>query len=196
MKLSRLLHLNQRHVQGTYLAVLLTILALGAGWWLKSSVNNQFQNFTDKGVNASIPAKWLVRSGLASDELVFSANPPLDINYRFEVELLPVTPGGKITDLVINRNYTSGQNLHYYRVNDQNTTQVQGKSAYQVSYSYIKTDTPTNIPIVIKGTNFYIPFGDKILLVTLENSEASYEESLPQFNAFLAKITYTGGGLP
>jgi hypothetical protein len=194
MNIIKFFHLNRRHVASTYLVFLMSIVALTAGWILKSVVDNQYQPFTDKGVIAAIPSKWSVKSGLASEELVFSTNPPLDLNFHFDVLLLPVIPGGKITDLVISRNYSAGQSMHFYRVIDQKTTQSQGRSAYQVNYAYIKTDTPTTIPIVMKGTNFYISYPEKILMVTFENTEDLYEESLPKFFTFLEKITYKAGG--
>jgi hypothetical protein len=97
----------------THLAILLTIIALAAGWILKTAVTNHTQAYLRAGVSASIPYQWEVINGLEGESLIFTANPPLDRNQHYEVSLLPVIPGGKVTDLVNTHNLSQGQALPF-----------------------------------------------------------------------------------
>jgi hypothetical protein len=179
----------------TVLTILLAVLALGAGWMLKSAVSSQTQRFERGGAAAEFPANWLVNNGIAGEELIFTANPPLDFNFNYQVRLLPVGPAGKITDLVVARNLSLGQSLTYFKVRGQQAVQINGQAGYQVDYSYIKTSAAAEGPLVISGRDVYIEGTEKALLVTLENEASHFAESLPGFNRFIQTVKFQKGGV-
>jgi len=178
----------------TLLCILLAALALAAGWILKSAVTSRTFHFERSGVTAEIPSKWLVNNGFAGEELVFTANPPLDYNLSYQVRLLPVVPGGKTTDLVVTRNLSQGQTLAYYKVSGQQAVQISGSDGYQVNYYYIKVNAEADLPVVISGRDIYIEGPEKVLLVTIENTASHFDESLPGFNVFLETVKFEKGG--
>jgi hypothetical protein len=179
---------NQR--LSTILTIILAALALGAGWLLKSLVVNQTQHYERVGVSAEIPAKWLVNNGLDGEELIFTANPPLDFNLNYQVRLLPVAAGGKITDLVVARNLSQGQLLPYYNVITQQAVRLGDRSAYQVTYTYIKQGAQGETPVIIAGRDIYFDGSPIILVATLENTDAHIDEALPGFNHFLESVRF------
>jgi hypothetical protein len=178
----------------TVLAVLRAALALAGGWALKRAETHQTQTYTWAGVSAEIPARWLVSNAIASEELIFSAHPPLDFNYTYQVRLLPAVPGGKPADLAVSRNLAQGQALAFYRVTGQQALQLDGRSAYQVTNAYVKPSSAGEAPVVISGRDVYLQGPEKILLVTLENLSTHFTDALPDFEAFVHSVSYQKGG--
>jgi hypothetical protein len=180
----------------THLAILLTVIALAAGWLLKTVVTSRTEAYHRAGILASIPYKWAVKNGLEGESLVFAANPPLDMDQRYEVRLLPVVPGGKVTDAVNTRNLSQGQTLPFYKVSGQQAVRFNSQNGYQVNYAYVKTDVPGQNPVVIQGTDFYFETSTKVILATFEDSAQHFNDTLPGFYNFLATVSYQNGGQP
>ena len=183
-------------INSTFFVILLMVIVLAAGWLLKISVMSRTEIYTRAGVSAAIPDKWLVKNGLEGESLIFIANPPLDMNKHYEVRLLPVIPGGKVTDLVNSRNLAQGQALPYFKVSGQQAVRFNSRDGYEVNYTYIKTDAPGQTPVVIQGADLYFETPTRVILTTFEDSPSNFDDSLPNFFNFLATVSYQNGGQP
>jgi hypothetical protein len=194
MKGSRIFINLLGHSLSTTLAILLALAAMLAGWILKSAVTGQTQAVTRSGISANLPAKWLVNTGFSGEALIFSSSPALDQNLSYQVRLLPLTAGGKITDLVVARNLSQGQSLPFYKVTGQQAVRLDGKNGYQVNYSYVRATARGEAPAVISGRDVYLEDPDRVLLCTLEDLASHFDESLSGFNIFLRSVSYQKGG--
>lgn len=172
------------------LVILLTALALFLGWTLKETILNRVQPFFQSGISANIPASWQVNEGIEGDDLIFSASASLALNHRYLVYLLPAVPDGKVTDVVVTRNLSQGQNLLYYKVEAQQAIQFRGRNGYQVDYSYIKTGAANEDPAIIKGMDIYFEETGKVLIVEMENEIGQFDAGLPGFFNFTESVTY------
>ncbi len=190
MKRTLRLSKYNRGVISVLLIILLTVVALTFGWNLRESVLNHLQPYSRLGVSAGVPVNWQVNEGIAGDELVFSVSAPLALNHRYLVHLLPSVPGGKVTDVVVTRNLSQGQNLPFYKVESQQAVQFRGRNGYQVEYTYIKNGATGEDPAIIKGMDMYFEESGKILLVALEDEINQFDASLPGFYNFAASVTY------
>jgi len=189
-------HRTGQRINSTLLVIALVIVALLAGWILKTSVTARTEAYQRAGVSAAVPYQWAVKNGLEGESLVFVANPPLDMNRQYQVRLLPVVPGGKVSDLANSRNLELGQALPYYKVSGQQAVRFGGRDGYEVDYSYIKTDTPGKNPEVIRGSDFYFQTPGRVILTTFEDSAQHYSDTLPEFYYFLSTVSYSSGGQP
>ncbi len=168
----------------------MSVLALVFGWVVKEITLNRSQSFDRAGITANLPAKWQVNDGFSGDELIFTANAPLALNHRYLVHLLPAVPGGKVTDVVVTRNLSQGQNLAFYKVTSQEAIYFQGRNGYQVDYSYVKTGAAGEDPALIKGIDAYFEGSGKILVVSMEDEIDQFAAGLPGFFDFLGSIVY------
>jgi hypothetical protein len=194
MKGSRIFTILFGNSLSTSLAILLALAAMLAGWILKSAVTGQTQAVKRSGISAELPVKWLVNGGFTGEALIFSSSPPLDINLSYQVHLLPLAPGGKITDLVVARNSSQAQSLPFYKVTGQQAVQLDGRNGYQVDYSYVRATARGETPEVISGRDVYLEGPEKVLLCTLEDLASHFNESLSSFNHFLRSVSYQKGG--
>lgn len=177
-----------------YLTIILTIAALVLGWFLMNQATNRTVQITHSGISASIPSGWMVVYGIQNEEMLFWTSDQLDLDHRFVVSRLPAVPNGAITDVVVGRNLDRGQSLSTYQVVSQSPTWIHNQEAYQVHFAYIKPGNPGSIPKVIQGMDYYLLFGDQVLVVTLESNSSSYDQSLPEFLRFLDSVHLASGG--
>lgn len=174
----------------TLLVIILTLLALLAGWLLMISVTQRTVQVKQSGVTAAIPAGWMIKYGLEGEEMIFWAADRLDLRHRYMVALMPAVPRGTLTDVVVNRNLNRSQELIGYQV----VRQTPVNKGYRVDFAYIQAGEAGNLPKVIQGVDYFIPTGEKVLVITGEDEEHTFSQSLDAFERFLETVRYSSGG--
>lgn len=172
------------------LVIALTLMALLAGWLLMISITQQTVQVKQSGVTAAVPSGWMIKYGLEGEEMIFWTADRLDLNHRYMVSLLPAVPKGTLTDVVVNRNLNRSQELTGYQV----VRQTPVSNGYRVDFAYIQSGGAGNLPKVIQGVDYFIPTADKVLVITGEDEERTFSQSIETFDRFLETVRYSPGG--
>jgi hypothetical protein len=173
--------------------VLLTIVALVAGWFVKSSVENRSLAFTSGGITAQVPTGWLtVRpSGNEVLHIIDRTTSGFGTTYVIEVEAVPAdVQAGQIVSLVT---LARGNTLALYRVLDQNEVLVQGRKAIEVDYVYVESAanlTHASIPAVVRGQDFIFINNGQAVIVGYRADQSAYDTELGRFYRFLVSVKY------
>jgi hypothetical protein len=178
----------------TILVIGLVALGLIGGWILMNSVTQKTTTFSQSGVTAEVPAGWFVNSGLQGEQLLFWTADQLDPNRRYIVSVLPAVPGGSLTDVVVSRNLDRSQSVSGYVVIDQSQVKIQNEDGYQVGFAYILPGGRGAMPRVIKGMDYFLPRGDKVLVITHEDEADTFDSSPGTFQRFLESVLFPVGG--
>lgn len=173
---------------------LLTVAALILGWVLMSGVTGRTVQVSQSGVSASVPAGWKVTYGLQGEEVLFWTADQLDPTHRYTATMMPAVPGGNIKDVAFVRILDRGQNINNYQVISQEIGKINGLDGYKVYYAYIQSGSTGMLPKVIQGVDFYLPQGEKVLIITLEDESSAFNRSLNAFQNFVETVRYTAGG--
>lgn len=185
---------RSRATLSAVLVIGVTLVALCLGWLVMNSVITRTVPINQSNVSANAPAGWMINYGLQGEEMVFTTADQLDQNHRYIVALMPGIPGGSVTDVFTNRTLNQGQNFSDYQVIDQSPAQVNGVEGFRVEYAYIKTGAYGMMPKVVRGVDYYVPKGEKVLVITMEDESENFNRSLDSFFNFLGSVRYSVGG--
>ncbi len=166
------------------LTALLLLLALLAGWWVKTAVQNATRTLDQAGFAAEIPAGWLVQQG--AGDFVFLARNPLALDELYRVSLVP-----EASDLDVvaeNRNLARAQIDDTYRVISAEPIVFAGQDGYKVSFARVDLDSP-GVPHVIEGLDYYFVQADEVMVLSLEAHSEHFAEALPAFQQFAQSVT-------
>ena len=186
--------MNQNSFLSTFLVIAVVVVGLICGALLMNSVTNRTTAISQSGVTAQVPAGMNVNAGLQGEELVFWTSDQLDPNLRYEVTILPAVPGGSLTDVVVTRNFDRSQSIAGYVVMDQAQARIQNEEGYRVGFAYSLPGGRGVMPRVIKGTDYFLPKGDKVLVITFEDEASSFDQSSGTFLRFLESVRFPVGG--
>ena len=178
----------------TILVIGMVVIGLIAGWILMNGVTNQTTMFSRSGVTAQVPAGWNINPGLQGEELLFWTSDQLDPNRRYVVSILPAVPGGTLTDVVTTRNLNRSQSISGYVVTDQSQANIQNTDGYRVGFGYTLSGGRGLMPKVVRGVDYFIPKGDKVLVITFEDEADSFNQSTSSFLRFIESVRFPVGG--
>jgi hypothetical protein len=173
--------------------VLLTVVALLAGWLLKTSVENRSQAFSSGNITAQIPAGWLQLAPRDNQVLHITdrTSQGFGMTYMIQEEAVPVdSQPGQIAGLWT---MNSGSNLTAYRVLDQQEVLVQGQKATEIDYVYVESGANlirAVIPVVVKGQDFIFVSGSQAVIVTYRAELSAFDAGLGRFYRFLVSVRY------
>jgi len=182
------------------------------GWILKTSLNSSVKQLDLDDLVVQVPANWLVDKvgddrvviGNSADALsgsvvplgddlvanpnkVFSTWDPLAPNIRYTVSQAPFNANGRLADAAAVRNLQRSQVLSSYRILDQTPVSLKGRDGYRVSFAYVDASAMNQVPVVIRGADYYFPAGDSVLIASLETS-GDYGDALPAFQDFAFSV--------
>jgi hypothetical protein len=178
-----------------YLVILLAVLAVFAGWLVKNGLETQTRELERAGISARYPSNWQMEKGMASEPLVFIVSDPLKPALRYSVTEMPVPADGRLDTLAFQRNIQRGGQLSMYRIFDQSAVEYTGTEAgYMVHFAYVDPRGPGSLPLVVEGMEYYLDYGERILLVTLEDDSKAFGADQTGFTTFLDSIRVNGGG--
>ena len=173
--------------------VIVTVIALLAGWFYKTSVENRSVGFEGSGISAQTPAGWL-QAETQGDEVLHAFDISSDgFNTTYIVRKFPVAPDTTVGQLPSLLTLERGQQLTAYRVLDQQSVSENGRDAYGISYVFVESNpdlTHAQLPMVVRGVDYIFLNGDQAIVVTYWAGEANFDLDLGRFQLFLQSLKF------
>ncbi|NOT06242.1 MAG: hypothetical protein HOP27_16745 [Anaerolineales bacterium] len=183
--------LGDRYAETTVLVI--TIIALMAGWFYKSSVENSSVPFNVEGITAQAPKGWL-QSEPSGDELLRTIDRSSSgFSTTYTLRKIPLAAGTSFAQVSSLLTLGYGQDLLAFRVLDQREVTVFDKTAYEISYVFVESNpdlTHKNIPSVVRGADYIFVNGSYAVVVSFQADEKNYDPDLNRFHLFLESISY------
>ena len=173
--------------------VLLTLVALAAGWLLKSSVENRSLAFKSGNITAQTPAGWLTLNPDGNEVLHITdrTSSGFGTTYLIQVEAVPTdAQASQIASLVT---LERGSALTGYRVLNQQEVLVQGRKAIQIDYVYVESAANLNhavIPAVVHGLDYIFINANQAEIVSYRADQSVYNTDLGRFYRFLVSVKF------
>ena len=172
--------------------VVVTVIALLAGWFYKSSVESRSVTFESDGVSAAVPDGWL-QSQAEGNLIRATDRTSAGFATTYAISKLAiaadVTPAQAASFQTLDRS----QQLTGFRVLNQETVLVNGQEAYQVSYVFVESDpdlTHADIPSVVRGVDYTCVKDGQAITVSYWADDQEFEAGLNLFNRFLSSVKF------
>lgn len=184
--------LGDRYAEIT--VVIVTLVALAAGWFFKSGVENASVPFEAEGVSAQAPKGWL-QSTVEGDELLHT----VDINSSgfattYAIRQIAITSEATASEVASNVALSRAQDLLAFRMlEQQEVTDINGRSAYMIEYVYVESNpdlTHAQLPRVVRGIDLVYLAGERAIVVSFQADEKNYDLDLGRFYTFLKSISF------
>ncbi|HJR78473.1 MAG TPA: hypothetical protein VJ821_00285 [Anaerolineales bacterium] len=172
--------------------VIVTLLALLAGWLYKSSVENRSLTFESDGIIAEVPKGWFQSQ---SESTVIQVTDPTSAGFATMYAISRQTVANDVSpaQAASFQNLDLGQQLTDFRVLDQQPVLVNGQEAYQVSYVFVESDpnlARDDIPSVVLGRDYTFVRNGQAITVSYRADEHEFEPGLNRFYRFLSSVQY------
>ncbi|MFH2038467.1 MAG: hypothetical protein ABIJ65_03430 [Chloroflexota bacterium] len=176
-----------------WVVVAITLVALLAGWFFKSSVENRSVLFQSSAIQAQIPQGW--HTSVPQGDDVLQVNDPLSTGFgtTYSVKVIPIEAGSAVGQAASLLTLQRGQLLTAYRVLEQKKVTVYGKPAYELSYVFVETDpnlTHGDLPNIVLGLDYIYLSGDHAVVVTYWADKQNFEYDLGRFQLFLKSLEF------
>lgn len=174
--------------------LLVTLAALTAGWFFKSSVENASIPFEAQGVRADAPKGWL-QSSTDGDVLLRT----VDINSTgfgatYTIHQIAITSEATASEVASLVAFEHAQDLLAFRMlNQQEVEDSNGRKAYMIEYVFVASNpdlTHNDLPSVVRGQDLVYLNGDRALVVSFQADEKNYDLDLVRFHTFLKSIKF------
>lgn len=174
--------------------VLVTIVALAAGWFYKSSVENASVPFEAEGITADAPKGWL-QSGANGEELLRTVDRNSSgFGATYVIRQVAISSEATTSEVASLVALEHAQNLLAFKMLDQQEViDINGRNAYMISYVFVESNpdvTHASVPSVVRGTDFVYLNGDRAIVVSFQADEKNYELDLGRFYLFLESIKF------
>ncbi len=173
--------------------LILTLIALALGWWLKTSVENRSLPFQGDGITAQTPAGWFVEKTGEHEVLRVSDRTASGFATTYVVETHAVPANSQAGTFVGLLTLDRGNTLTGYRVLNQQEVLVDGRKAIQIEYVYVESAanlTHAVIPAVVHGLDYVFVESGKAVIVGYRADQSNYETNLGRFNRFLVSVQF------
>ncbi len=173
--------------------ILVTLIAVLAGWLIKNSVQNRSVPFTGSGITAQIPAGWLTTKVQGNEILHVSDPRSAGFGTTYTIENIPVATDATVDQVVSNLTLQRGQSMNSFRVLEQRAVTIAGQSAYEIGYVYVESNpnlTHNDIPNIVQGLDYVFLNGDHAIVATYWADENEYASDLARFQLFLSSLKF------
>ena len=176
-----------------WLVVAVTLIALLAGWFLKSSVENRSVLLESQAIHAETPQGW--HNIVPQGNEVLHISDPMSSGFgtTYIMQSIPVEAGSGVGQAASLLTLQRGQQLTAYRVLDQQPVTVYGQAAYELSYVFVESDpnlTHDKFPNIVRGLDYIYLAGDHVVVVTYWAEKQTYEYDLGRFQRFLKSLKF------
>lgn len=186
---------NTMDLVSLLLVVVITLVAILLGIFLRNSVESRTTAYTDPaGVSIFYPETWQLNSKDADNGVVKVSN-ALEggVPTTLGLQRVAVSPSASLTgtltlvanDLAVNRS----RSLNAFKILSTAPNQtVQGMPATRVSYVYVATPSSTlreSLPVVVLGDDYLVRKGGTVYVFSLTSTEANYKAAWPIFQKFV-----------
>jgi hypothetical protein len=173
--------------------ILLTLIALAAGWWLKSSVENRSEAFRGGNITAQVPAGWLSFTPDGSEVLHITDRTTTGFGTTYLIEKRVVPADFELGQVVGMLTLERGKDLTGYRIMNQQEVLVKGRSAIQIDYVYVESAANLNnavIPAVVHGLDYVFIIDGQAVIVSYRADQSVFELDQNRFYRFLNSVEF------
>lgn len=172
--------------------IVVTVIALLAGWFYKSSIENASVSFEAEGISAQAPKGWLQTS--SNDELLRT----IDINSKgfgatYVIHTIAITNEATTSEVATLVALAHAQDLLGFRVLNQREVKVYGRDAYEISYVFVESNpdvTHNDIPSVVRGVDYVFLNGERAVVVSFQADQENFEIDFGRFELFLKSLSF------
>jgi hypothetical protein len=173
--------------------IVVTLVAVLLGWLLMSNVQSRAVPFEAGGVKGQMPAGWVTDLAEAGVVLHTSELGGSGFSTTYQLEVMPVANDGNPASVASFYSIDRAQNLSTVRVLDQQDVSVNGQDGYKVTYAFVDANsdlTRADVPVVVRGVDYFFVAGDHAVVVTYQAGEDNYEADFGRFRRFLESLNF------
>jgi hypothetical protein len=173
--------------------IVTTLVAVFLGWLLMSNVQSRSVAFDSGGVKGQMPAGWVTDLAEAGVVLHTSELGGSGFSTTYQLEVRPVANDGNPASVASFYSIDRAQNLSTVRVLDQQDVSVNGQDGYKVTYAFVDANsdlTRADVPVVVRGVDYFFVAGDHAVVVTYQAGEDNYEADFGRFRRFLESLNF------
>jgi hypothetical protein len=111
----------------------------------------------------------------------------------YTIRKIAITQDATASEIASRVTLENAQSLIAFRILDQREVTVYGRDAFEVSYVFVESNpdlTHTEIPSVVRGTDYVFLNGDHAVVVSFQADEKNYDLDLNRFHLFLQSLTF------
>jgi hypothetical protein len=173
--------------------IVITMVALLAGWLFKNSVESRSVPVTVSGISAQTPQGWLLNSAKGNE--ILHVTDPLSSGFgtTYTIENIPIAPDATMDQVVSLLILDRGQALTAFRLLEQKKVTVSGRTAYEISYVYVESNpdlTHNDIPNIVRGLDYIFLNGDHAIVAAYWADENAFNSDLGRFHQFLGSLKF------
>ncbi len=173
--------------------VIVTVVALALGWWLKSSVENRALPFSDAGITAQTPSGWLVEKASGDEVLHVTDRTTSGFGTTYIIQQMTVPADATMGQVVSMVTLESGNSLTAFRVLKQQDVTIQNQKAVEIDYVYVESAanvTHAVYPAVVHGLDYVFVANGKAVIVTYRADQSAFDADLGRFLRFLVSVKF------
>jgi hypothetical protein len=173
--------------------IVVTLAAVLLGWLLMSNVQSRSVPFEAGGIKGQMPAGWVTDLAETGVVLHTSELGGSGFSTAYQLEVVPVAADASPADVASFHSIDRARNLMAVRVLDQQPISLNGQDGYKVTYAYVDANadvTRADIPVVVRGVDYFFVAGDRAVVVTYHASEDNYTADFGRFRRFLESLDY------
>ncbi|MGZ6347291.1 MAG: hypothetical protein ACXWNC_06965 [Anaerolineales bacterium] len=181
------------HRLSDWAVIFVTLIAVLAGWLIKTGVQNRSVSFASSGISAQTPEGWL--SSKVQGNEILHVTDPLSTGFgtTYTIENIPVATDITVDQVVSSLTLQRGQSMNSFRVLKQQAVTIAGRVAYEISYVYVESNpnlTHNEIPNIVQGLDYVFLNGDHAIVATFWADENEYASDLARFQLFLSSLKF------
>ncbi len=173
--------------------VILTVIALALGAWLKSGVENRSLAFSNSGIAANTPAGWLVSKAGGEEVLRVTDRTSRGFGTTYTIQQKAVAADAEIGQVVGMLTLERGNSLTAYRVLKQQDVTVAGRKAAEIEYVYVELAanlTHAVLPVVVHGLDYVFVENGKAVIVGYQADQSAFDTDMGRFLRFLVSVKF------
>ena len=173
--------------------VVVTILALLAGFLLKDNVTSRSLPFELAGIQAAAPAGWIQSAPEGDVILKVRERNTLAYQTNYAISNVLLSADSGQLEVVSLTNLQNAQTLNSFRVLDERTVTIGGREAYEVHYVFVESNpnvTHADLPVIVLGVDYYFNTADGAVVVSYRAAQANFENGLARFHLFLESVQF------
>ena len=198
-----------RRTEPEWVVVVVVVVALVAGWLLKSYVEGSTVAFTSPEVSLSYPALWLRDVNPDAVTLFGASDMRSGSSYSSNVAVyvsaaLPSLPAAsgqadieKMTPAITAWSFRRGQELDGFRVLGTEPAQLGGRVGAMIHYAFVSDPISSPfrkaLPVVVEAADYLVPLVDKTIILTVAADGMRFgEDNSRWFQPIVRSVAFPG----